>query len=231
MGGEPKSRAPKSRAPNDGNCLTGEPPPWLTVARAAKGFMPDDEGMALHRAGLVAGRSGLGPLLEIGTYCGKSAVYLGAAARADGACAFQRRPSPRFGGTAGRAGLHHDPDVVDRATGQIDTLPWARLTLRDAGLEDDVVLVVGESVAAARGWPGPLSLLFIDGGHGEEVAWADYRAWADKVALGGTLAIHDVFADPKDGGQVPYDIYCAALRSGEFEDAAATGSLRVLRRR
>ncbi len=192
--------------------------------------MPDDEGIALHRAGLVAGRSGLGPLLEIGTYCGKSAVYLGAAARATGCVLFS--VDHHHGSEELQAGwLDHDPDVVDRATGQIDTLPWARLTLRTAGLEDDVVLVVGESVAAARGWPGPLSLLFIDGGHGEEVAWADYRAWADKVALGGALAIHDVFADPKDGGQVPHDIYRAALRSGEFEDASATGSLRVLRRR
>jgi MMP 1-O-methyltransferase len=200
---------------------------WLAVARAAKGFMPDDEGMALHRSGLCAGRSGLGPLLEIGTYCGKSAVYLGAAARETGAVLFS--VDHHRGSEELQAGwLHHDEDVVDPATGAMDTLPWARRTIREAGLEEEVVLVVGESVAVARGWPGVLSLVFIDGGHGEQVAWADYRSWAPKVAVGGLLAIHDVFADPDDGGQVPYDLYLAALRSGQFEECGATGSLRVL---
>jgi MMP 1-O-methyltransferase len=203
---------------------------WLTVARAAKGFMPDDEGMALHDAGLAAGRSGLGPLLEIGTYCGKSAVYLGAAARACGTVLFSL--DHHHGSEEMQAGwAHHDPEVVDDGTGMMDTLPWARRTISEAGLEDDVVLLVGESVSAARGWQPALSLLFIDGGHGREVAWADYRSWAPKVAVGGTLAIHDVFADPKDGGQVPYDLYCAALGSGEYEQLHALGSLRLLRRR
>jgi MMP 1-O-methyltransferase len=210
--------------------MTNQPPAWLAVARGAKGFMPDDEGMALHRAGLSAGRSGLGPLLELGTYCGKSAVYLGAAARETGSVLFS--VDHHHGSEELQAGWpDHDPEVVDQATGTMDTLPWARRTISAAGLESDVVLIVGESVAAARGWPGVVSLLFIDGGHGEGVAWADYRCWAPKVALGGTLAIHDVFADPKDGGQVPYDLYCAALGSGEFEQTGATGSLRVLCRR
>jgi MMP 1-O-methyltransferase len=208
----------------------GEPlPPWLEVARDAKGFMPDEEGMALHHAALLAGCSGLGPLLEIGTYCGKSAVYLGAAAKASGSVLFTL--DHHRGSEEMQAGWpHHDPDVVDPATGTMDTLPWARRTLRDAGLEEGVVLLVGDSATVARGWSGLLSLLFIDGGHGREVAWADYRSWTPKVAMGGTLAIHDVFAHPADGGQVPYDLFRAALRSGEYREFGATGSLRLLRR-
>jgi MMP 1-O-methyltransferase len=203
---------------------------WLSVARAAKGFMPDEEGMALYRAALGAGRGGLGPLLEIGTYCGKSAVYLGAAARETGCVLFS--VDHHHGSEELQAGWpHHDAEVVDPATGAMDTLPWARRTIREAGLEADVVLVVGVSVAVARGWSGPLSLVFIDGGHGEQVAWADFRSWAPKVAMGGLLAIHDVFANPRDGGQVPYDVYRAALRSGEFEACGTTGSLRLLCRR
>jgi MMP 1-O-methyltransferase len=209
----------------------GEPlPPWLEVARDAKGFMPDEEGMALHHAALLAGGSGLGPLLEIGTYCGKSAVYLGAAAKASGSVLFTL--DHHRGSEEMQAGWpHHDPDVVDPVTGTMDTLPWARRTLRDAGLEEGVVLVVGDSATVARGWSGPLSLLFIDGGHGPEVAWADYRSWAPKVAMGGTLAIHDVFAHPEDGGQVPYDLFRAALQSGEYREFGAIGSLRLLQRR
>ncbi len=114
---------------------------------------------------LVAGRSGLGPLLEIGTYCGKSAVYLGAAAKASGSVLFTL--DHHRGSEEMQAGWpDHDPEVVDPATGTMDTLPWARRTLRDAGLEEGVVLLVGDSATAARGWSGPLSLLFIDGGHG-----------------------------------------------------------------
>ncbi len=185
--------------------------------------------MALHHAALLAGRSGLGPLLEIGTYCGKSAVYLGAAAKAAGTVLFTL--DHHRGSEEMQAGWpHHDPEVVDPATGTMDTLPWARRTLRDAGVEEGVVLLVGDSVTAARGWSGPLSLLFIDGGHGREVAWADYRSWAPKVAMGGTLAIHDVFTNPEDGGQVPYELFRAALESGEYKESGATGSLRLLRR-
>lgn len=209
--------------------MSDQLPLWLEVARGAKGFMPDEEGMALHHAALVAGCTGLGPVLEIGTYCGKSAVYLGAAAKASGSVLFTL--DHHRGSEEMQAGWpDHDPEVVDPATGTMDTLPWARQTLRDAGLEDGVVLLVGDSAIAARGWSGPLSLLFIDGGHGRDVAWADYLSWAPKVAMGGTLAIHDVFANPEDGGQVPYDLYRAALNSGEYEESGATGSLRLLQR-
>ena len=191
--------------------------------------MPEAEGMALYGAGLVAGPSGLGPFLEIGTYCGKSATYLGAAARQTGTVLFSvdhHRGSEEL--QPGWA--HHDPDVVDPATGMIDTLPYARRTIQQAGLEGSVVLVVGESVPVARAWAAPLSLLFIDGGHGAAVAAADYTSWAPKVAVGGTLALHDVFADPAEGGQVPYEIFCQARASGEWEEVAAVGSLRLLRR-
>ncbi len=194
--------------------------------------MPDDEGLALYRSGVAAARSRFGPLLEIGTYCGKSAVYLGAAARTAGAVVFS--VDHHRGSEENQAGWeHHDATLVDPASGRMDTLPWARRTVTGAGLEDTVVLVVGTSTHVACGWSTPLALLFIDGGHGAEVAWADYRAWTPKVAPGGLLVIHDVFPDPADGGRPPYELYCEALTSGHFVDepAAGCGSLRVLRRR
>ena len=191
--------------------------------------MPDEEGLALYDAGLAAGRRGLGPLLEVGTYCGKSAAYLGAAARQAGTLLFS--VDHHRGSEELQPGWpDHDPEVVDPAAGIIDTLPLARRTLRQAGLEGSVVLVVGESARVAGAWGAPLSLLFIDGGHGAGVAWADYTSWAPKVAVGGTLALHDVFADPAEGGQVPYEIFCQARASGEWEEAGGCGSLRLLRR-
>jgi predicted O-methyltransferase YrrM len=191
--------------------------------------MPEDEGLALHRLGLIAAGLGIGPLLEVGTYCGKSAVYLGAAAHQGGSILLTI--DHHRGSEENQPGWeHHDPSVVDARTGRMDTLPWARRTLEEGGLEDDVVLVVGASTTVAAVWTTPLALLFIDGGHGQEVAWADYRAWTPKVAAGGYLAIHDVFPDPADGGRPPYELYCAARTSGWVEqEPLCCGSLRVLR--
>ena len=199
----------------------------LKVARAAKGFMPDDEGLALHDAGIDGGA--VGPLLEIGSYCGKSGVYLGAAARACGTVLFTI--DHHHGSEENQAGWeHHDTEVVDSRTGRMDTLPFFRRTIGDAGLEDVVVGMLGDSPTVGAHWHTPLGFLFIDGGHGHDVAWGDYRAWVPKLAIGGILAIHDVFPDPADGGRPPYELYCRALECGAFEDVKATGSLRVLRR-
>ena len=203
----------------------------LAHARGAKGFMPDDEGLALHRAGARAASSRLAPLLEVGTYCGKSAVYLGAAARTAGTVLFT--VDHHRGSEENQAGWpYHDGSLVNPRSGRMDTLPVARRTIEEAGLEASVVLVVGDSTTVAAHWTTPLALLFIDGGHGDAVAWADYRAWTPLIAVGGTLAIHDVFPDPADGGRPPYELYCEALRSGAFKEVmgAGCGSLRVLRR-
>jgi predicted O-methyltransferase YrrM len=199
---------------------------WLEVARGAKGFMPDAEGMALHAAGVEGGR--VGPLLEVGTYCGKSAVYLGAAAREAGTVCFT--VDHHRGSEENQAGwAHHDPEVVDPETGRMDTLPFFRRTIQAAGLEDTVVAIVGYSVSVARAWRTPLGLLFIDGGHAEDVAMADYAEWSSNVAPGGLLAIHDVFEDPAEGGQAPFRVWQRAVADGH-SPVSTDGSLRVLRR-
>jgi len=197
------------------------------VAREAKGFMPDDEGLALHEAGLRAGAHG--PLLEIGTYCGKSAVYLGAAARTHSTALFTI--DHHHGSEENQRGWeHHDPEIVDPHSGRIDTLLHFRRTIADAGLEDTVIGIVGDSATVAAHWRTPLALVFIDGGHGSEPAHRDYENWAPKVADGGYLAIHDVFGDPADGGRPPFEILQRALASGAFVQTNQQGSLRVLQR-
>jgi predicted O-methyltransferase YrrM len=199
-------------------------PKLLDVARRAKGFMPDDEGLALHAVGVDGGR--VGPLLEIGTYCGKSAVYLGAAARVAGTVLFT--VDHHRGSEENQAGWeHHDAEVVDPETGRMDTLPFFRRTIQAAGLEDVVIGVVGQSVPIARVWRTPLGFLFIDGGHAEDVAMNDYRLWSPHVTPGGTLAIHDVFEDPAEGGQAPFHVWEQAVADG-FVPQSTTGSLRVL---
>jgi MMP 1-O-methyltransferase len=206
----------------------------VEAARATRGFMPDDEGEALLRAALRAGRTtiaGAEPstFVEIGAWCGKSSVYLGAAAEATGAVLLSI--DHHRGSEENQPGWeHHEPDLVDAEAGRIDTLSYWRRTVTSSGLEASVVGVVGDSPTVAARWDRPVALCFIDGGHGEEPAWADFRGWAPHVAAGGWLAIHDVFPDPADGGRPPYELYRAALASGEFVDDGACGSLRVLRR-
>ncbi len=189
--------------------------------------MPEDEGLLLHRCAVA--QASKGPLLEVGTYCGKSAIYLGAAVRDAGGTVFT--VDHHHGSEENQAGWeHHDDSLVDPRSGRMDTLPFFRRTIEDAGLEDHVVAIIGRSTAVARHWRTPLALLFIDGGHAEEHAQNDYSGWAHWLMPGGLLVIHDVFADPADGGQAPYRIFLRALESGAFDEVEALGSMRVLRR-
>ena len=195
-------------------------------ARTAKGFMPHDEGLYLYHHALE--HLPRGPVLEVGTYCGKSAIYLGAAARETGGTVFT--VDHHRGSEENQVGWeHHDTSLVDPESGLMDTLPTFRRTILRAGLEDQVVAVVGASTTVARHWSTPLSLLFIDGGHGEKPAHDDYEGWADRVMPSGLLVIHDVFPDPADGGRPPYEIYLRALDDG-FAEIGACGSMRALRR-
>jgi predicted O-methyltransferase YrrM len=203
----------------------------LAAFEAAKGFMPADEGMALHEAARKA-TADLGlPLLEVGTYCGRSTILLADAARQAGTVVVT--VDHHRGSEEQQPGWeYHDPSTVDPEIGLMDTLPTFRRTLHRAGLEDHVVALVGRSPQIAAFWGTPLGLVFVDGGHTDEHASGDYEGWAPHVAEGGLLVIHDVFPDPADEftGQAPYRVYLRALESGAFTEIAVTGSLRVLRR-
>lgn len=194
-------------------------------AERARGFMPPNEGLALHHHAMTCPVEG--SFLEVGSYCGKSAIYLGAAARDRGRLLFAL--DHHRGSEENQSGWEfHEPDLVDDSIGLMDTLPTFRSTIYDAGLEGTVVALVGDSPRVAAVWETPLALLFIDGGHGAEPAHLDYDGWVPKLRAGGTLLIHDVFPDPADGGRPPYEIYLRALDDG-FIEFAVEGSLRVLR--
>ncbi|WP_406093331.1 class I SAM-dependent methyltransferase [Kitasatospora purpeofusca] len=208
---------------------TAHPRPEVLAAfEGATGFMPADEGLALYAAAVTAARRTGLPVLEIGTYCGRSAILLAEAAREAGTVALT--VDHHRGSEEQQPGWeYHDPNLVDPEVGRMDTLPRFRRTLHAAGLEEHVVALVGRSPQIAAVWGGPLALVFIDGGHTDEHATADYEGWAPHLAPEGLLVVHDVFPDPADGGQAPYRVYLRALAEG-FEEVSVTGSLRVLRR-
>lgn len=195
------------------------------VADAAKGFLPADEADALYDAAWAM--APVGPILEVGTYCGKSTTFLGAAAKARDGVVFT--VDHHHGSEENQLGWEwHDPELVDPHTAVMDTLPFFRRTMHAAGLDDAVVAIVGRSTTVSARWSAPLAMLFIDGGHAVEHCINDYAGWAHHVRPGGVLAIHDVFTDPAEGGQAPYEhIYLPAVRDG-FEEIRRVGSLRVL---
>lgn len=199
-----------------------------TLIDGIKGFLDPQEGRGLYDIAFKASRSG--PCLEIGSYCGKSAVYLGSACRENGAILFsidhhrgseEQQPGEEF----------FDASLFDFSTFSIDTLPLFRRTLALAGLEETVVPIVSRSDIVARNWATPLSLVLIDGSHSSESAQTDYDCWADHILPGGYLLIHDIFENPAEGGQAPWQVYKCALASGRFEECSRIKTLGVLRRK
>ena len=196
-----------------------------------KGFLSADEGAALYRYALSAPPAHpQSPVLEIGSYCGKSAVCLGLACRARGAVLFA--VDHHRGSEEHQQGEeYHDPELYDQEAGRMDSFREFRRNVERAGIADTVVPIVAASELAARAWATPLAMVFIDGGHSLDAAMRDYRGWAKFVLPGGILAIHDVEPDPAKGGQAPYIIYQKALDSGRFEDIEKIGTLAILQRK
>ena len=192
-----------------------------------KGFLDPAEGRRLHQ--LAADSAALGPCLEVGSYCGKSTLYLGSACRSAGQQLFavdHHRGSEEH--QPGEA--YHDEELYDAVSGRMDSFPAFRRTLERAQLEDTVIPIVAGTAAAGRHWRTPLGMVFIDGGHSEAAALRDYRTWAPHLVVGGVLAIHDLFPDPADGGQAPWQIYQLARASGLFEPLETVATLGALKR-
>ena len=190
-----------------------------------KGFLDEEEGLRLFELALEA--CAFGPCLEIGSFCGKSTIYLGTACKIKGKTLFtidyhrgseeQQPGQPYF-----------DSDLLDSETGMIDSFRYFRVTIQKAGLEEIVVPVVAKSQVVARDWATPLGLVFIDGGHGYETVMTDYECWHPHLLPGGFLVFHDIFLDPEEGGQAPYEVYKLALASGRFVELPMTKTLGVL---
>lgn len=192
-----------------------------------RGFMAEEEAVRLYE--LAKEVSGRGPCLEIGSYCGRSAAYLGVGCKVNGGILFS--VDHHEGSEEQQPGQEYfDPELLNTSTGRLDTFPAFMETIRNLSLEDTVVPVVSRSAVVARLWATPLSLIFIDGGHTFDAAFIDYSAWVSHLIPGGYLVIHDIFHDPKKGGQAPWCVYGMALDSGLFEELPLTGTLGVLRR-
>jgi hypothetical protein len=211
-----KAIKPKSRLPES------------TILDQTKGFLDPEEGRVLYELALES--ASRGPCLEVGSYCGKSALYLGAACRDAGSTLFSI--DHHRGSEEQQPGQpYFDAALLEPAGKRIDTFPFFRRTLEAAGLENAVVPLVCRSEVAARNWATPLGLVFIDGGHAFDTVLSDYRCWSGHIVRGGYLLMHDIFFDPRDGGQAPRQVYERAVESGRFEVLPMVNSLGILRRK
>ena len=193
-----------------------------------KGFLDERESERLYELAFAASKKG--PCLEIGSYCGKSAVYIGEACKENNAVLFSL--DHHRGSEEQQPGQEYfDPDLLDERTGLIDTLPFFRRTLAAFNLEDTVIPIIGRSETVGREWQTPLSLIFIDGSHAYESVLKDYNVWAKHLMPGGYLVFHDIFPDPAKGGQAPYRVYQLAVASGQYEELPLFVSLGILRLR
>ena len=192
-----------------------------------KGFIEPKEGEALYKYALEYSMTG--DCLEIGSYCGKSAVYIGTAVKKNSRLLYsidhhrwseEQQPNQEY----------YDPDLINDYGDGINTLPFFIETLEKSELKETVIPIISSSEEAFKNLDGPFSMIFIDGGHSEEAAQTDYKLWSKKINPDGVLAIHDVFPDPNDGGRPPYNIYLNAVESGAFEEIDVIKSLRILKK-
>jgi MMP 1-O-methyltransferase len=193
-----------------------------------KGFLDEREADHLYMLALDASRNG--PCLEIGSYCGKSAVYIASACRKNRSVLFSI--DHHTGSEEQQPGAaYFDPDLLDKETGRIDTLRLFRKTITDFNLEDTIIPVIGHSEIVGRTWQTQLSLVFIDGSHAYESVLTDYHTWSKHIIPGGSLVFHDIFPDPDKGGQAPYRVYRIALDSGLYDEIPMCQSLGILKRK
>lgn len=197
-------------------------PPFISEV---KGFLDEDEGLRLFE--LASEACSLGPCLEIGSFCGKSTVYLGVACKINGRTLFSM--DHHRGSEEQQPGQpYFDSDLIDSKSGLIDSFTYFRDVIKRAGLDEVVVSIVTKSHVAAKDWATPLGLVFIDGGHSYETVITDYEWWYPHLLHGGYLVFHDIFLDKAEGGQAPYEVYKLAIASGQFEELPMTKTLGVL---
>ena len=185
----------------------------LAKYKDIKGFMPEHEGKALYK--WARKFSEYGPLLEIGTYCGKSSMFLSEGAQANNQYVYTI--DHHMGSEEHQVNEEYfDIEIFDELSKRINSFPLFLKNINNFGIKN-IVPIVNESSLVAESWGSPLAMVFIDGGHSLETAMNDFISWHEKIISGGALVIHDIFENPEDGGQAPYEVYMHALKNG-FND-------------
>ena len=174
-----------------------------------KGFMPKHEGIALTKWSEKF--SSIGPIMEIGSYCGKSAIYLSKGAILNDQLVYTI--DHHFGSEEHQIKEEYfDSEIFDYKNQRVNTLPLLIKNINKIQVKY-IVPIVSNSVDIASKWNAKLGMVFIDGGHSFKAANNDYVSWSTKIKKNGALVIHDIFENPDEGGQAPFEIFQKALKN------------------
>jgi len=141
------------------------------------GWLTDGEGELLY--GLASNCTGKGCIVEIGSWCGKSTIWLGWGAK-NGNKTKVYAIDPHTGSFEHRI-----------IFGKVWTFDEFKKNIKNAEVDDAVIPIVKTSAEAARDFNEPVELLFIDGEHSYNLAKLDFDLWFPKLVEGGTIVIHD----------------------------------------
>lgn len=153
---------------------------------SVQGFLYDLEGYTLLQ--LAAYGEGIGAIVEIGSYMGRSTAFLAAGAKRTGRekvyAVDHFKGSPEH-----QRGEHFATPVLET---EGTTFGRFQANLQRLGLSDQVVPIRSSSAEAAANWQGPIRLLFIDGDHAYDAVRRDYHLWSPFVVSSGYVSFHDV---------------------------------------
>lgn len=152
------------------------------IASAVEGWLHPLEGTLLYR--LARQCTGKGAIVEIGSWKGKSTIWLAA------------------GSKSGMNGKVYaiDPHIGSSEHQHVQENVWTfdqfTRNIERAGIHDTVVPIVATSEEAAKNFEKPVELIFIDGGHEYQMVKLDFDLWSPKVVEGGVMAFHDTVGWP-----------------------------------
>tara|TARA_B100000941_G_C28457324_1_gene528720 strand:+ start:160 stop:765 length:606 start_codon:yes stop_codon:yes gene_type:complete len=174
-----------------------------------KGFLDLNEGIALYKQVKRVSKNNF--CVEIGSYCGKSACFIGQACKENGSLLITI--DHHEGSEEQQLGeLYFDPEVYDEKLGRVNTLPLLKKNIAKFNLDNVVKPLVMDSISASKIVDNNADLIFIDGSHTFESAESDYELWKNKIRKGGILAIHDIYDSEEEGGQAPNKVFKQSLR-------------------
>ena len=148
---------------------------WLSTFVDTEGRSTAVCGMLLHGIALAAIAQVPGhSLVELGTFFGRSAIAIGAAAEIGGINLIC------FDNWSQVPGRPEDNRAV------------VEETMRQVGLSHCVEVRLMDSAEAGQKWiNGKLAFIFVDANHSKESVVADYIAWWPHLAKGGYMVFHD----------------------------------------
>lgn len=152
------------------------------MVKDVEGWLTKREGEFLYR--MAREVSGKGAIVEIGSFKGKSTIYLAWGAK-DGSRAKVYAIDPHAGTESYKEWL---------GVGETWAFDEFLKNIEVAGVDDIVVPIVKTSQEAAESWDEPVELIFIDGDHEYKSVETDFKMWFPHLTLGGVMAFHDTVA-------------------------------------